>query len=169
MGAAPLTIYYEGASKLPAGRRRGSAAGPQIEDRDVDLARLPPQLRLLVRSLGLHAAFRLVKAYGGTPVKVPRRVRPNHVEHPLYLVLGADAFAKLVDAYGDEVLHLPKYDSIARQARHDLVRQLRRGGATRREIALSTGYTTRHVGNILGDAPPPPQGDLFDGWGDESA
>ncbi|MBY0235237.1 MAG: hypothetical protein K2W93_09665 [Burkholderiaceae bacterium] len=120
---------------------------------------LPQGLRDLVRVLGEADAFRLVERRGGGRLVVPDRVHP---EHPLMDELGLRVFAALVDAFGREVLELPKYDSVARQLRHERVRKHRAEGMTIDRIAVATGYTRRQVFNILADvAPEDAQLDMF--------
>ncbi len=116
----------------------------------INLHLLPGALRDLVRALGEPAAFKLVERRGGGRLVVPRKVDPNH---RLMDELGLQVFAALVDAYGGEVIELPKYDSVARQLRHERVRKHRRDGLTLDRVATATGYTRRQVINILADAP----------------
>lgn len=120
---------------------------------------LPGALRELARVLGESSAFKLVERRGGGRLVVPRKVHPDH---RLMDELGLQVFAALVDAYGGEVLTLPKYDSVARQLRHERVRKYRAEGLTIDRVAVATGYTRRQVFNILGDGEPlDAQLDLF--------
>lgn len=121
---------------------------------------LPAALRELVRVLGEGAAFKLVERRGGGRLIVPKRV---NADHRLMDELGLQVFAALVDAYGGEVLELPKYDGVARQLRHERVRKHRAAGMTIDRVAVATGYTRRQVFNILGDvAPEDRQVDMFE-------
>jgi len=121
---------------------------------------LPQALRDLVRALGEGAAFKLVERRGGGRLIVPKRVHPDH---RLMDELGLQVFAALVDSFGGEVLELPKYDSVARQLRHERVRKHRAAGLTIDRVAVATGYSRRQVMNILGDvAPEDRQIDMFE-------
>lgn len=112
----------------------------------INIDRLPAELRELVRVLGEAAAFKLVERRGGSRLIVPKKVHPDH---RLMDELGLKAFADLVAHYGSAVLDLPKYDGVVRQVRHQRVRLLRGQGKTHDRIAVETGYTRRHVINIL--------------------
>lgn len=108
---------------------------------------LPAVLRDLVRVLGDTDALRLVGMHGGARVSVPTKV---HEDHPLRLALGAESFARLVAEYAGETIELPKGDAYLRALRHEQVQQCRDQGMKIDEIAEVTGYTRRHVINILG-------------------
>lgn len=108
---------------------------------------LPPALRELARVLGDVDALRLVGLHGGARVSVPTKVRDDH---PLRMALGAEAFGRLVAAYAGETIELPKGDAYLRELRHEQVRRCREQGLKIDDIAAVTGYTRRHVINILG-------------------
>jgi len=108
---------------------------------------LPEGLRELARVLGDTDALRLIGLHGGARVSVPKKAREDH---PLRMALGAVAFERLVDEYGGETIDLPKGDAYLRELRHDQVRQCREQGLTVDETAEATGYSRRHVINILG-------------------
>ena len=108
---------------------------------------LPAVLRELVRVLGDADALRLVGMHGGARVSVPSKVREDH---PLRHLLGAESFARLVAEYAGETVELPKSDAYLRALRHAHVQKCRDEGMKIDEIAEATGYTRRHVINILG-------------------
>lgn len=108
---------------------------------------LPESLRELVRVLGEADTLRLIGAHGGARMTVPKAPK---ADHPLRLVLSDAAFIRLVAEYGGEALDLPKGDAYLRELRHEQVRACRRQEKTIDEIAEATGYTRRHVINILG-------------------
>lgn len=135
-----------------------------LRPKTVLLNRLPPQLRRLVMVLGDKAAFSLVEHLGGTPLWVPPTMLLEHEnQKKLIELVGPQAFGALIERWGGQTLILPKYDSVARQVRHERVVHLRQEGATINQVALATGYTTRHVINILqrSGVVPFSQGDLF--------
>jgi hypothetical protein len=103
---------------------------------------------------------------------VPKRV---NADHPLFDLLGAQAFAALVNEYGGIRIELPKNDAVAQQLRHQRVRQLRLEGYMIDQIAIKTKYSRRWVIEILGaeqeelaqlglfdDAPGPPAEETAD-------
>jgi hypothetical protein len=108
---------------------------------------LPAALRELARVLGDADALRLIGQHGGARVSVPTKARDDH---PLRMALGVEAFERLVAEYAGEMITLPKGDAYLRELRHDQVRQCREQGLKIDDIAEVTGYTRRHVINILG-------------------
>lgn len=113
----------------------------------VNLEALPPMMRDLVRVIGLTATLRLIGSQGGTRITVPHKLREHD---PIAVLLGLEVFGKLVEEYGGEYLTLPKGDSYLRELRHEQVREFDRKGMHVDDIAEATGYTRRHVFNILG-------------------
>lgn len=122
---------------------------------------LPPAVRELVRVIGDADAMRLIGLHGGARMTVPKRPKDDH---PLRMALSAEGFDKLVAGYGGESLDVPKGDAYLRRLRHDHVRQCRAQGLTIDETAEATGYSRRHVINIMGgeDATDTHTLDLFD-------
>jgi hypothetical protein len=108
---------------------------------------LPESLRELVRVLGDAGALRLTGVVGGQRITVPKKPLPDH---PLRAGLGHETFEKLVAEYRGESMEVPKCDGFLRVLRHEQVRQCRAQGLTIDETAEATGYTRRHVINIMG-------------------
>jgi hypothetical protein len=108
---------------------------------------LPAALRELVRVLGDADALRLIGQLGGARITVPTKATSDH---KLRLALSAEGFERLVAEYTGEVLELPKGDAYLRVLRHDQVRLCREQGMTVDETAEQTGYSRRHVINIIG-------------------
>lgn len=109
---------------------------------------LPGVLREIEPLIGMAATLRLVEAYGGVRLYVPRQM---HARHPLARLLGLDAAQRLAEMFGgEEHFDIPRAVAIARQVRN---RQLRseRNEKSQRELALQYGLTERQVRNILGD------------------
>jgi hypothetical protein len=108
---------------------------------------LPEALRELVRVLGDAGALRLTGVVGGQRITVPKRALPDH---PLRAGLGNATFEALVAEYAGISMDVPKCDGFLRVLRHEQVRQCRAQGLTIDETAEATGYTRRHVINIMG-------------------
>lgn len=138
----------------------------------VVLAKLPPQLKVLVRVMGEGAAFRVIKWLGGTSFTWPKSRRSPQFTQ-LAEIAGLEAADTAVEHLGGQTWQLPKYDSVLRQLRHARVVELKRvEGLSNPEVALRTGYTVRQVINICNeaglaqaerDAFMAAQGDLFAG------
>lgn len=109
---------------------------------------MPAALREFARVLGDNDCLRLVGGYNGARVVVPKLAHQHHV---LRMVLGPEGFERLVAEYGGEIIDIPKADGYIRELRHDQVRRCREQGFTVDETALYTGYTRRHVMNIMHD------------------
>lgn len=112
---------------------------------EIDVDELPPKLRLMIKDIGFAAAVKLAQALGGTSLYVPGEVGPNHALE----VIGPEAFALLVEHYGNTNITLTKADSLFRQVRHRRVIDLAASGKRVREIAMDTGYSARSVELIL--------------------
>lgn len=107
---------------------------------------MPASLRELVRVLGDAGALRLTGVYGGQCVRVPAK---PHADHPMRAGLGDATFEALVAECAGISLDVPKCDGFLRELRHEQVRQYREQGLTLNEIAGETGYSRRHVINII--------------------
>lgn len=120
-----------------------SAADTTIESRY-----LPGILQDLAELIGLAATLRLVEAYGGVRLYVPKRFDPDH---PIVKLIGHALAVLLVEAYGGEDhFDIPRAIAATRAARDARMRRERTLGATHRELALRNGLTERQVRNILG-------------------
>jgi hypothetical protein len=108
---------------------------------------LPPAVRELVRVIGEADAMRLIGLHGGARMSVPKQPKADHA---LRMALSPAGFDQLVAGYGGESLDVPKGDAYLRRLRHDHVRQCRAQGLTIDDTAEATGYTRRHVINIMG-------------------
>ncbi|WP_375184037.1 hypothetical protein [Aquabacterium sp.] len=122
------------------------------DDRDpaelVNIDRLPPMLRRLCRAMGSRKAFELCKHRGGVPLQVPAKAS---LDHWLVSIIGIDGLQRLVDAFGGELIDVPKYDKVLMQLQHQQVHACLMAGMGPTRTALKTGYTKRHVLNIQAD------------------
>lgn len=107
---------------------------------------LPASLRQLVEELGEAGALRFTGVYGGQRVVVPKKPLPDH---PMRAALGDKLFETLVGRCTGLALDVPKCDAFLRELRHEQVRQYREQGLTMDEVAGETGYSKRHVINIV--------------------
>lgn len=96
--------------------------------------------------LGTADADRLVRAFGGRDVSVPKR---PHRDHPLRSVLDVGPYRRLVFAWGGCRVYVPSRSSAARALRDERIRARRAVGAAVREIANDEGLSERQVRNIV--------------------
>lgn len=129
-----------------------------LQDRDIDL--LPGSMVELVDVIGLPAVLKLMDAFGGTELWVPKRLAHDH---PLVEALGAEAAQCLVEHAPCENIRVPRGAGIIREVRNRAIRRERRAGALISELALRYQLTERQVLTILHSEPADDrQQDLFE-------
>lgn len=123
---------------------------PQQDLDLVDVDQLPPQVRGLVRLIGLPETVRLLEARGGRPTYVPRD--PNGATE-LGEILSQQALQQLSGTWPGETLDLPKPDKIATQIRTQYIIEARRRGLkSGRQLAQEFGLTYRWVKALCAQA-----------------
>lgn len=116
---------------------------------DIEARYLPSILQDMAELIGLPATLKLVEAYGGVRLYIPKRFDPDH---PLVKLVGHAHAAKLCESYGGELhFDIPRAVAATRAARDARMRNDRALGATHRELALRYVLTERQIRNILGD------------------
>lgn len=93
------------------------------------------ELTALLELLGEDSTLKLVQAYGGTRLSVPKTMPQTHALRDL---LGDDGFALLFQYFGGSEIPVP----IARRWRFDIYKKR---GITRREIARHLGCSEKTV------------------------
>lgn len=135
-------------------------------DRDlalIDADLLPPQIRELVRLIGLPETLRLLDARGGLPTYIPRRADgPTDLEE----ILTRDAIRQLAGQWPGERIDVPKADKIRAQVRNQYIneslsRGLKSGPQLARELGLSYRWVKAIRAGAQADAAEPDTGDLF--------
>lgn len=106
--------------------------------------------------IGMEAAHKLARTFGGTSIYVPMAIGESH---PLSVAIGRDA-AELLSAWtGGSAISIPK-----QAERRSRVAALRQGTAlTIAQIAVETDYSERHVYRLLREIADERQPDLFGG------
>ena len=111
----------------------------------VDITQLSPRLRLIVETIGLPAAIKLVNARGGRFVKIPKGGGKQ-----LAQIIGEEAAQKMSNrfySYPPPDFYVPKKDRVTRQIRNlEIVAQL--NALTLREVAERFDLSVRQVINI---------------------
>jgi hypothetical protein len=106
--------------------------------------------------IGVEAACKLVEALGGLRIYVPNEVP---ADHEIALAIGGAAAARLASFYHGTSIVLPVSGSRKRR----VYEMARSGRYTRKQIAKATGYSERHVYDILQAEKDDNQDDLFGG------
>ena len=129
----------------------------ELESVNADM--LPPQVRRLVKVIGLPDTLTLLKQRGGTRLTLP--VRPElAVELPK--LIPADSVRKICNSeLAGQRLDLPKSDKIMVQLRNQAI-LAEKGKSTKRETAQRYGLTTRMIKLIWnGESDDNPTPDMF--------
>lgn len=114
-------------------------------------AGLPERARELVRLLGLAAATKLVQAFGGVTITVPKgdgRLGVIRREH-LIEVVGVHATDVLLAHYGGDKLWIPSCRQALIEARNLAIVRAYERGASVQELALQHQLTDRWIWDIL--------------------
>lgn len=120
--------------------------GAQPDLSSVDVDQLPPQLRQLIRLIGIADTWLLLRERGGTTLQVPVRAERS----ALIDIISANALALLCKEFGGTRLELPVCDSIMRQVRNQQILSDRAQGMSYPALATLYGLTRRQVINICG-------------------
>lgn len=99
---------------------------------------LPTSLMDVAEVFGILAVCKLIEHFGGTEVKFPVRLRP---EHPVAIALGADAEA-ICAHFGGALIYIPHNRTRSLRAE---VKRLEKQGLDRTAIARRLRVSQRHV------------------------
>ena len=132
----------------------------------IDLQPLSPQMRRLVRALGVAATLKLLEERGGTRVYISGG-RQRADRRMLKALIGAEAAEAFYAEFGAHApeLDLPKADKLLMQMRDDAIRLDKAQGLSFDLVARKYRLTRRRVIDICGEPGRPNstavQGDLF--------
>lgn len=107
---------------------------------------LTPTLREVYDLLGWKSTVALVKRYGGTHIRVPRRYREGH---ELNDVLGSEAAGRFVWHFAGTTLYIAKMDSAPRVERDNEIRKRYDGGSSAAQLAREYDLSERWIWSIL--------------------
>lgn len=120
---------------------------------------LEPILQDLVELIGLHPTMRLVQAYGGVRLYVPKLELED--DHSLVRLIGSEAAKKLQAMYGGEPhFDIPKAERALRAVRDAEIRA-KRPHTSVRLLALENRLTERQIRTICGEVEDDRQVGLF--------
>jgi Mor family transcriptional regulator len=108
----------------------------------------------LAETIGQEDARRLLQALGGLKYYVPKSIT---ADHEIAQAIGLAAAAKLAETFGGTSISLPVFGS----RRKKVWEMERKGGIRRRDMALKTGYSERHIYRLLDRKADERQDDLF--------
>lgn len=101
----------------------------------------------LEEAIGEEAMLALSRAFGGTPLYIPKTPSKDHA---LPLAIGWRATEALSAAFGGERIDIP---AMVARTTHEQIRRRRREGMTVVELAREFGYSTRQVRRIVNASP----------------
>lgn len=121
----------------------------------VDPNLLPPQIRRFVAIIGMAETVKLLKEYGGLPVKFTGTCAW------LQGVINDEAIKKLITEFKDQELSLPKFDKVFTQLRNmEIMESLKNKSG--RQVAKDNCLTYRMIKIIKNKQQEEnPTGDLF--------
>lgn len=118
--------------------------------------RWPRLLREIAQELGNDAALKLVAAYGGKMITIPRKAAGSTLEAKL----GGDLAVLLVDLHGGDSIDIPNFAARLAAERRRFV--LTNAHLSANDCAGRLGVTRQRILQIRREArPDPDQGDLF--------
>lgn len=107
---------------------------------------LPQSAKDLVELIGLEAALELIKARGGTQVRLPKTATPDHY---LTGIIGFEALETLCTVYSGDTLAPPRCVNALRALRDAALLRDKREGHTIAALALKNHMTERGVTKAL--------------------
>lgn len=115
---------------------------------EIEARYLPPIVQEIADLIGLPATLKLVEAYGGTRLYVPKRFDPDH---PIVKLIGHELAALLFARFGgQDQFDVPRCVIAIKAARDKQIRAERRDGTTHARLAVKHGLSERQIRNILG-------------------
>lgn len=117
---------------------------PDSTDQEV-LDLLPDELRQIAEEIGVDAALKLVGAWGGVCLYIPKVMAPDHA---LARLIGMAAAGKLSKLYQGERIEIPRAVGWRRALRDVLIYQQSKT-QSQSQLAISHGLTVRSIRSAL--------------------
>jgi len=125
----------------------GTNSAPHLDSAvKLDWEALPQGMRELKDVVGPGAALAICAKWGGRTLYIPSRAR---ADHPLSLLLGAEAATRLCTAMAGDRLSVPKTDAVMRQIKYRSIQRKKREGASIASLARAFDLTPRRILQIL--------------------
>lgn len=109
---------------------------------NIALEKLPPQIRGLVRLIGVAETWRLLDARGGRPTYIPADADRPSILHDI--ISPASVAALAASEYGGRSIDMPMVDKLMLQIR-DAEILARKHVATKAELSKQFNLTTRMI------------------------
>lgn len=113
---------------------------------NVDIAQLPQTIAEISEIVGIDATLRLVEAWGGVRLYVPRQMPEDHL---LVSTLGREEAELLAEHYGGETILISRCLAAVRAVRNTRIQKDRENGVSIALLALRHSLTERQVYSIL--------------------
>jgi hypothetical protein len=107
---------------------------------------LPISTKELLGVINEKSLLALINNYGGTPIYIPNKAKPDHA---IALLIGFDEFLKLSRSYASEIITVPRCLAIANIARNRRIFADKLAGVSVCDIATKNNLTTRAIQLIL--------------------
>ncbi|HEC12289.1 MAG TPA: hypothetical protein ENI80_03425 [Acidiferrobacteraceae bacterium] len=107
--------------------------------------RLPPQVRQLIKIIGVAETCILLRQLGGTSITIPNRL------HPLMCIrqpLKRESLEALRREFDDQRVDLPKYDKIMMAIRDSKIREDLDKGVSVEDLSAKHNLSERQIRNI---------------------
>jgi hypothetical protein len=125
---------------------------------DLPPALIPERLQQISSYCGQQTALVLLLNFPGVHVRIPKKPSPTH---KLAELLGLQAFGKLCETYGDEIVTIPRAAKAIRALRDQQILNEFAHGKTQAALAVQYGLTQRQVNKICNTVAIDRQLDIF--------
>lgn len=110
-------------------------------------AALPVRAKSFLEAVGVESVVKLIEAYGGRRVYVPKDYHPDH---PLLALLGADEATKLSQGFAAlGYYEVPRGTVLMSLVRAKKIRRLHKDGMTYRELSELFSISERYICKIV--------------------
>jgi hypothetical protein len=115
----------------------------------MDISELPAGAQQIAEAIGLPAFLRLVDAFGGRPLRIHARPKP---QSELAMAIGRDAYRNLQREFAGEEVLIPLLSATARSTRNRAILDAYSAGMQAWRIARAHGIHVRTVRAIVASA-----------------
>ncbi|MBF0187903.1 MAG: helix-turn-helix domain-containing protein [Magnetococcales bacterium] len=116
---------------------------------NAEMKLLPASMKSIAEIIGFQAALKMISAFGGTRVSVPKTNRVINDNHRICKVIGVDLTRLLVAYIGGEVLHIPQSKALDRARRNTEILALYDEGMSAAKLARKFQLTETMIYKIL--------------------